>query len=343
MKKINILATLILVLLLGLSEIFAGGGNRTGTGGAAQLLIPVGVRGISMGEQGVSTAYGIEALFWNPAGISKTDHSAEVTFSHMNYIADIGVEYGAVSGNFTGFGVLSLYVKSLSVGDIARTTTAEPDGDGTYFSPQFLTAGLSFSRQLTERISVGLTANYITESMGNATASGVGFDIGVMYENLADFSGLNFGIVLKNLGPQMRYDGSALYVEANVTDYNRPPQYYKITSASFELPTFFQLGVSYMPMLDEVNSLLATATFQNNNFSDDEYRLGLEYGYNKMFFVRGGYSLAPQAPTDNYIYGFTAGVGFNYQFEGIDLDAGYAYRDAKYFNGNHIFSLSLGF
>ena len=46
MKKINILATLILVLLLGLSEIFAGGGNRTGTGGAAQLLIPVGVRGI---------------------------------------------------------------------------------------------------------------------------------------------------------------------------------------------------------------------------------------------------------------------------------------------------------
>jgi hypothetical protein len=343
MKSINIFIVLFLVLLLGLDNLYAGAGNRIGTGGASQLLIPVGVRGISMGEQGVATSKGIEALFWNPAGISKTQNSSEVIFSHMNYIADIGVEYGAVTGNFTGFGTLALSIKTLSVGDIPVTTTNQPDGTGTMFAPQYLIAGLSFSRELTDKISVGLTAKYLTESLGDASASGVALDIGVMYERLADISGLSFGIVIKNLGPQMKYDGSALLIQAGASTLNRPPQYYKIEAAGFELPTAFQLGFGYRPQIDEVNSLLATASFQNNNFSDDEYRLGLEYGYNNMFFVRGGYSLSPQAPTDYYIYGLTAGVGFNYQFEGIDLKVDYAFRDVKYFDGNHIFSLTLGF
>jgi hypothetical protein len=343
MKSINIFIILFLVLLLGLDKIYAGAGNRTGTGGASQLLIPVGVRGISMGEQGVASASGVEALFWNPAGISKMKNSTEVMFSHMSYIADIGLEYGAVSANFGSFGIVSLSVRSLSVGDIPVTTTRDPDGNGTMYSPQYLTAGLSFSKQLNDRISVGLTANYVTESIGNTSASGVAFDIGVVYDNLADFSGLSFGLVLKNLGPQMRYDGSALYVQADVTGYNRPPGYYKITSASYELPTVFELGFSYRPQIDEINSLLALATFQNNNFSDDEYRLGLEYGYDKMFFVRGGYSLSPQALKDTYIYGLTAGLGINYQFEGLDLNVDYAFRDVKYFDANHIFSITVGF
>ncbi|MCX6152022.1 MAG: PorV/PorQ family protein [Ignavibacteriales bacterium] len=343
MKTMNIFMVLFLVLILGLNTAYAGAGNRTGTGGASQLLIPVGVRGISMGEQGVATSKGIEALFWNPAGISKMRNSTEVIFSHMNYIADIGLEYGAVASNVTGFGTVALSVKSLSVGDIPVTTTRDPDGNGTMFSPQYITAGLSFSRLLSDKISVGLTANFVTESLGNASASGLAFDIGVMYDNLADLSGLSFGIVLKNLGPQMKYDGSALYVQADVTDFGRPPQYYKITTAGFELPTVFQLGFGYRPQIDEVNNLLASVSFQNNNFSDDEYRLGLEYGYKSTFFIRGGYSLAPQALKDNYIYGLTAGLGVNYEFEGIDLKVDYAYRDVKYFDANHIFSIGVGF
>jgi hypothetical protein len=270
-------------------------------------------------------------------------HTTEAAFSHMSHIADIGVEYGAVASNFEGFGVLAINIKSLSIGDIPVTTTLEPDGDGTTYSPQFLTAGISFSRQLSDRISVGLTANYITEGIGNANANGIAFDVGVLYDNLADLSGFSFGIVIKNLGPQMKYDGSALFVQADVAEYGRPPQYYHINTAGFDLPTFFQLGFSYKPQIDEMNSLLAAASFQNNNFSDDEYRLGLEYGYDHTFFIRGGYSLAPQALEDNYIYGLTGGAGINYQLGGIDLMVDYAYRDVKYFNANHIFSISAGF
>jgi hypothetical protein len=343
MKKIVGLIFMLFVLLLGLDNVYAGGGNRTGTGGANQLLIPVGVRGIAMGEQGVATANGLEALFWNPAGVAKMSNSAEMTFSHMSYIADIGVEYGAVAGRFEGFGVLSLSVKSLSIGDIPVTTTSQPDGDGTFFSPQILTAGISYSNQLTDRIAVGLTANYVTETLGDASANGVAFNVGVIYDNLADFNGLSFGIALKNIGPQMKYDGSALFVQADVTDYSRPPQYYKIDAASFELPSQFQIGFGYRPKIDDYNSLQTSISFQNNNFSDDEYKIGLEYGYNNVFFVRGGYSLAPEAAQDTYIYGLTAGVGVDYTLSNLDVKVDYAYRYTKYFDGNHVVALSVGF
>jgi len=125
-----------------------------GTGGAAYLLIPVGTRGIAMGEANISTAHGVEALFWNPAGVAKMDGSADVIFSHMSYIADIGVEYGAVAANFEGFGVVSLSLKSLSIGEIGITTIENPDGTGETFTPTSIVAGVSYSRQLTESIAI---------------------------------------------------------------------------------------------------------------------------------------------------------------------------------------------
>jgi long-subunit fatty acid transport protein len=92
-----------------------------------------------------------------------------------------------------------------------------------------------------------------------------------------------------------------------------------------------------------MNSLLVTTTFQNNNFSYDEYRLGLEYGYNDLFFVRSGYAFAPQSTSENYMYGFTAGAGVNYQVQGFAFKIDYAYRDVQYFDANHIITLTMGF
>lgn len=336
---------LAITLLFAVDCIYAGGGNRTGTGGATQLLIPVGVRGMAMAGGNVATSAGIEALYWNPAGTSKNINSANVMFSHMDYIADIGVEYGAVSANFEGFGIISFGIKSLSVGDILVTTTTDPDGTGKSFSPQMLVAGVTYARQLTERISVGITANLVTESLGDVSATGMAFDIGVVYDNLAAINGLSFGVVMKNVGPQMQYGGSGLLQEAEVSGFSRPPGLVQISSAPFELPSTFELGLGYKPkLLDDMNTLLVTTSFKNNNFSDDEYKVGLEYGYNNMFFLRGGYTFAPeQAFEDSYIYGFTGGVGVDYSFESISIKVDYAYRYAKYFDGNHVFGISLGF
>lgn len=343
MKKTYKLFVIITSLLFICSTVFASGGNRTGTGGAAQLLIPVGARSIAMGGANIATASGVEALFWNPAGVAQTNYSVDVMFSHMNYIADIGVEYGAVATKIEGFGVLSFNVKSLSIGDILITTTTDPDGTGSTFTPQMLTAGLGYSRALTDNISVGVVGTLINETLGDVDATGFAFSVGVLYNNLADIGGLSFGIAVKNLGPEMQFDGSGLLYESEVDDFNRQPQLAKYDSAPFELPSQFELGFAYKRTINEMNSLLVSTSYQNNNFSADEYRVGAEYAYENTFFIRGGYTFAPQIENDEFIYGMTAGVGVNYLLGGVDVKVDYAYRDVEFFESNHVFSVMLGF
>jgi hypothetical protein len=335
--------SILTIILLGTVSVYAGGGVRTGTSGASELLIPVGPQGIAMGGSNVATAVGIEALYWNPAGIAFMDNSVSATFSHMNYIADIGVNYGAVGVNFEGFGVLSLSIKSLAVGDIAVTTNEFPDGTGQTFSPQFNVLGLTYSRQLTDRIAIGVTANYLSETIDQVSASGFAFNAGVVYNDLGNIPGLNFGIAMNNIGPHMKFDGSGLLAISTPQGYERPPSQMSFDAAYFELPANFTIGFGYKPVIDEMNAVQISTVFQNNNFSGDEYKVGAEYSYNNLLFVRGGYDMSPKSQSEEYIYGFTAGAGINYNLGGLDLKFDYAYRNVKYFDANHIFAVTLGF
>jgi hypothetical protein len=342
-RLLGILIVLILVLAT-LQEGIAGAGNRTGTGGAAQLLVPVGARDLAMAGSTISTTRGIESLFWNPAGVAKSDNSANIIFSHMAYIADIGVEYGAVSGRFGDLGTFALSVKSISVGDIPVTTTDAPDGTGQNYTPQYFTAGITYSRMLSDRISVGLTTNLISETISDVSATGVAFNVGVIYDNLADVNGLSVGVVVKNVGPQMQFDGPALYVIGDVAGQNRPPQYVKLESAPFELPASIELGMGFRSTVSENADVLVSGAFQSNNFSQDEYKIGAEAGINKMFFIRLGGQFAPGTPADEeYLYGFTAGAGIEYNLGDALLAVDYAYRAVQFFSGNHVIAVRLGF
>jgi hypothetical protein len=322
---------------------FAGAGNRTGTGGAAELLIPTGTRDIGLGGSTVATTHGIEALHWNPAGSAKMAEGASVYASHMNYIADIGVDYAAAAVNFEGFGVLALNVKSLAIGDIVETTNEYPDGTGKTFSPQFFTIGFTYARQLSERVGVGLTTNLVSERMGDVSATGIAFNIGVVYDNLAAVDGLSLGVVVKNIGPQMTFDGGGLLYIADGQDFTRPPGYYKTEAASFELPSTVEFGLGYRRSIGSDNVLLLSTAFQNNNFSDDEYRLGAEFGYQDLLFLRGGLNLSAKESEREYVYGPSAGVGVHYAFSGVDVTVDYAFRAVDIFDSNHIFSVKLGF
>ncbi len=351
MKILNRILVIIAIFLLGMNSAFAGGGSRNGTGGAQELIIPVGTQGIALAGSNVATASGLDALFWNPAGVAHMDNSATATFSHMSYIADIGVEYGAVAANWEGFGIVSLNIKALSIGSIPVTTNEQPDGTGQTYSPQFLTVGFTYSRLLTDRIAIGVTFNYLSETIAQVNADGISFNAGVQYQDLGDIKGLSFGLVIKNIGPQMQYSGPGLLVQASPTgstsnptqEFGRAPSFYYIGAAPFDLPSSFDIGFGYTPSLDEMNMLQLSATFENNNYTGDLYNFGAEYAYNKTLYIRGGYSYSPNNQDDEYIYGFTFGGGIHYDLGGITVMVDYAYRAVKYFSGNNVFSVSLGF
>ncbi len=344
MNRIKISFIILVTLLVTAGSILAGGGSRNGTAGATQLLVPVGARGIAMGEAAITNTIGVDALYWNPANLSLAKSNTNALFSHMNYIADIGVEYGAVSTRIDGFGSVALNIKSFDIGDIPVTTTDNPDGTGGSFSPQFITIGLTYSTLLSDRISVGLTMNYITEQLDLASASGISFNVGVTYRSLFSMEGLTFAIVMKNIGPQMTYDGTGLLIAADPGSLSRPEQFYKMDAAGFELPSTFELGLGYNYNIDGDNALLASTSFRNNNFYADEYQIGAEYSYSNMFFVRGGYTMAPDLESDANIFGLTFGAGLKYNMSGLDVSFDYAYKAVEYeaLGDNHIFTILLG-
>ncbi len=324
------------------------GERRVGTNAASELLIPVGARYIAMGGASIATASGLEAIYWNPAGLARASRNANAMFSHMQHIADVNVNYLAVSSNFSGFGTLGFSVKALDIGDIAVTTEDNPDGTGALITPQFVTAGFTYARVLSDRVGVGATLNIISESIDRVSATGLAFSFGVQYNDLVAINGLSLGVTLKNVGPSMQYGGTGLLRTGNIIDVSRGSSPYQIVAGKDELPSALEIGLGYKLKIGEKNHLNISSLYQDNNYDDDASRLGVEYSLNDVLFVRGGYSFAFTAGNDpagesRYIYGLSLGAGFQRDLGGVEVNLDYAFRQVEFFDNSNIFTLKLGF
>jgi len=321
--------------------------QRIGTSAASELLIPIGARDLAQGGASIASSSGMEAIHWNPAGVARMSGSAEGMFSTMQYIADINVAYGAVGAKFGEFGSVALSLKNLSFGDIPVTTVDDPEAlTGASFSPTYITVGLTYSRQITDAASVGVTAKLINETIARVSSTGFAFDLGVQYHGLLNVQGLLLGITIKNIGPQMKYDGSGLLRLAEASGGLRPEQFYKSEAASFELPSMIEIGAAYTGRVQDNMMYTVSGSYASNNLYVDEYRLGGEYGISMnevSLFARGGYSFLPQIEAkEDRIFGATVGFGVSYKTGGTNLTVDYAYRQVDLFGGNTILSLKVG-
>ncbi len=343
-KKLTITLTVLLALIALSTDMFAGGGKRNGTAGAQELLIPISARGLAMSGADVSGISGLDAIFYNPAGFGSTAFGTEAMFSYMNYIADIGFSFGGVGVNLGDLGSLGFSIRTLDFGEIPVTTVENPYGDGTTFSPSFFIGGITYSNALTDRIRVGLNINLISETIIRTSASGVSFDAGIQYSGLAGVDGLKMGVVLRNLGSQLKFEGEDLLRTAEDPTSQRGEQFYKIDAASFELPSQLEFGLSYDYLISESYGALIAGSFQHNNFSNDEYRIAGEFNFDNTFFVRAGYAYVSENSddTDESIWGPTFGAGVNLH-TGLDIIVDYAFRSVDYFDANHMFTVKLGF
>ncbi len=318
--------------------------SKAGTSAAPELTIPVGARYTAMGGATGVLAVGVEAITWNPAGVDLLKGNGEAIFSYRRYIADIGVNYLAVVGKF-GFGSFGLFLRTFNIGDINVTTEFHPDGTGEKISPNFFVAGLTYSRRLSDRVSVGANFNLISESFGRVSAIGVAFDAGVQYRNMLNIPGFSLGVVVKHIGPTMKYGGSGLWVQAAVPGSERGVTFYKVEAASFSMPTSFEIGLGYEFRAGEFSNFSVTGTYQANNlYALDAYKFGFEYSFRDVFSVRAGYNFSKTGDVTSIWHNYTFGAGVNVgSLVGANVVFDYAYVPVKYFSANHLFNLKVGF
>ena len=354
-NRFKALLILSIVVPLVYNSAFAGGSRRIGTAGAQELLIPIGSAGSALNGSNQALATGIDAIFWNPAGLDRSNYQSEVMFSRMNYIAGLDLTYIAAAVKFPGIGTLAFSLKNLDFGDIILTTEENTDGTGETYSPTYITAGLTFSRVMTDRIAFGATAKIVSESILRQSAKGLALDVGVQYSSGP--GGYRLGVVLKNLGPSMKFDGPDL------EEKHQPPgtepgtiaEPRRIVLSSFELPSTLELGLGYEFLLGEQNTLTLSSDFVNNNFSLDEFKFGAEYSLNDIIFLRGGYNIGYNSDaegdqssftnsSEDYLWGLSIGVGLLYDLTpdmGLSID--YAYQSAKIFDNRQWFTVTLSF
>lgn len=342
MKKVIIFIVVTLFVL----PMTTWGIERVGTTSFQFLKLPVGVRGIGMGNAFVAGASDASAIYWNPAGLGWATNY-EVLLSHINLPADIRYDNIAIVLPFSAaIGTFGLNFGLLGMDDMMIRTAEQPEGTGEYFTASDITVGLSYSRTITNIFTFGVGVKYIREALADFVSNGIAFDAGLQYQT--DFRSMKLGMVIQNFGPDTRFDGTFLDLRTS-TGTTGLPETNRFDTAP--LPMIFKVGIiadmETMFGVDFGESLKGNIAGQFEHPPDNKERVntGFEMLYNDMFALRGGYNF--NYDTDR----FTVGFGFNVPIgEQYKLFIDYAYADkgdmtdtSSFMTQPHRFSLSFKF
>jgi len=251
------------------------------------LKIPAGVRAVGMGEAYCGLAEGLDAVRYNPAGISQAGYQ-QLSASHIMWFDDIGYSFVGYlhpsenSGAFAG----SLYY--LSKDGIPGYNSAGAPTNKKWDVSDMLCV-LSYGRKLSV-FSGGVSVKIIQESLADESASSYCFDAGLLYGLFPD---MNFGISAGNIGGKVNY-----------------------ISGGEEIPLIIRTGISYriFPFGDDI-TLNLDYNFPSDN--DGYVCAGGEYSFSDNFSLRAGFVGSKDMISKALRFGFGFGrrnVHFDYAF-----------------------------
>lgn len=276
-------------------------------------------------------------LLYNPASVARQNTMLDFTFGKTNWIADIKYINSSVTfaPSQASYGVFGLSLISVDYGEFNRTIIG-PDGGaldiGTY-SPTALAVGISYAKALSEKFAVGGSIRYVYQNFGNGHIVGgdyenfqtqkidldvMAFDFGIIYKT--GFKSLNLGMSIRNFSEKIKY-----------------------VDESFQLPLNFKLGLSMnifdflsMDPLEHTFSIAVDAEHPRDN--KEMLHLGIEYTFMNTLVLRSGY-ITPRTTEA----GIHAGVGIQYEIEGINFGVDYSFTEFNLFQNVHRISIKVSY
>jgi hypothetical protein len=302
MKKV-----LILLILLHLN-LFA---NNNGRYAGSYTRLGLGAKAIAMGNSGVATPAAGYSFYYNPALAG--NHEGKI-FSNT-YTSKVP----------PGAGFSLAWLKT-GTGD-TRSFNSIGQDQGSIDQSAHAIYG-SFSRQFTDKFSVGITIKILLEYISdhgndfNYESSGVGGDIGVHYQF---DERLSFGIVYKDFGSNLTANTEKIFSRGGTTTDN--------------FPKLLRMGTHYKTPLDWLN-----AAYDFEMSSKDEYtnHFGIEAVHKRNIALRLGF-MDFREDSERKIQ-FFAGAGIEFILYNYISHLDYAFLSSKIDEGSsHLFSWEIYF
>lgn len=333
MQRIPFFIAFVFVILLNQTQCLAQilpafGGSRTGTTGFQFLKIAPDAKSVGMGEAFTAVTDDVEALFWNPAGITKVDSQRiHLQINHLSYFAGINLEsVGAVyrlsDNNFIG---LSLVYLNSGLMDV--TTEFQPFGTGQTFRAVDVSAGLTFAQILSDNFNYGITLKFIQESIASINTTTAVLDFGFQYN--VDVVNARFAVGLNNFGFNAKPKGT-------IEIFDLAGNYENSEFEQIAAPSIFRIGVAWDPIKRDAHLLTFAGQLNHPTDNNETFNLGGQYTFNNLLIFRTGY----QFGLDEFTYpSFGLGINLKRNFGAIKLD--YAFLQKERLGTNHRISLGV--
>lgn len=300
-KKLNYLIIFFLIILLPSFAIADDIHKSAGTQGAAFLKIPAGSRPVAMGGAFAGLADDANAIFWNPAGLTKTE-KRELTAMHNFYLGDVNHETVGYAQRISKRAVIGLSFLGVFA-EIEKRTAPTEDPDAT-FTASSMAIGGAVSYQFSSRFSLGVGGKFINENLDLQTTSGGAFDAGILYSGIA--KRLSLGASAQNIG--------SLDTDADI-------------------PTNFKGGIAYRST-DGKFILAADVNLPVEGFIT--FHAGAESWFRDVLALRVGYNFGEG---ENPNRGIAAGVGLRAfgtsPLENVNFQFDYAFVPDKNVGDTH--------
>lgn len=304
--------------------------ERVGQAGWQFLKINGDARQAAMGGAFAALSPGdAGAIFGNPAALADIT-GFDIQLNALKWVADIGHQSVALAASLGEVGVVGVSLAMLNYGDIPETIneatgsgSTNPVVTGNTFGANDMAAGVSYARQITDKLSVGGNVRWMRQTIAELSMNNWSFDIGTLYRT--GFESLRIAITARNFGPDSQFGGWS--------------EEYQTESDNVRMPLDLRAGIA-MDFLDRDQSPhLLTVTVEGDHPNDgpEKFHLGMSYCFDKTFSLRGGYKF-------NYdVQRFTFGAGISYPFGNGVGTINYAYVDFSELTQVHMFSIGFAF
>jgi hypothetical protein len=311
--------------------------RKAGINSAAFLKVGVGARQVGMGSATTSMEGDASNIFWNPAGIGLRENSMQVSFSYNKWIAELTQNALAATYSLGDVGTIGIGVMTFGISGIAADRDVYPGNpalqalqidqqSSSSYDYMDLLFQASFSRYVTDRLSLGVSAKFISEKIDDQSATAIAFDFGSVYS--IGVMNWKIGARINNLGGDIKF-----------YDYASP------------IPLTFSIGTSIAPLQDENSMLTVAVDAVKPQDGTQFFFTGVEYMFMNMISVRGGYKLNYSGTDDGgatfrsaiktTIEGFSAGAGFNTTVSDYGVRLDYSYTSMDILDAAHRVTLSV--